>query len=82
VKEIEELKAQVSSLKKDLVKSHEGKSKLDNMLSVQKSPMTREDLGLSLTTRRSPRLTRTRVKYKSKIRPRLFASSANSRAPC
>jgi chromosome segregation ATPase len=36
VEEIEELKAQVTSLKKDLVKCHEEKSKLDNMLSVQK----------------------------------------------
>jgi hypothetical protein len=38
IKEIKELKAQVTSLKKDLVKSHEGKSKLDKMLSAQKSP--------------------------------------------
>ena len=35
VEEIKELEAQVTSLKKDLVKSHEGKSKLDKMLSVQ-----------------------------------------------
>jgi hypothetical protein len=38
VEEIKELKAQVTSLKKDLVKRHEGKSKLDNMLSIQKIP--------------------------------------------
>jgi hypothetical protein len=39
--------------------------------------MTRVDLGLSPTTRISPRLTRRRrAKDKSKIRPRLFASSA------
>ena len=38
VEEIKELKAQVSSLKKDLKKGHEGKSTLDNILSVQKSP--------------------------------------------
>jgi hypothetical protein len=49
---------------------------------MQKSPMTREDLDLSLTTRRSLRLTRRRVKKKSKIRPRLFDSSAKLRAPC
>jgi hypothetical protein len=77
VEEIKELNAQVSSLKKDLVKIHEGKSKLDNMLRVQKPPMTRVDLVLSRTTTRSPRLTRrTRAKDESKIRPRLFASSA------
>jgi hypothetical protein len=35
VEEIKELNTQVTSLKKDFVKSHEGKSKLDNMLSVQ-----------------------------------------------
>jgi hypothetical protein len=45
VEEIEGLKAQVSSLKKDLVKNHEGKSKLDNMLSVQKSPNDKSGLG-------------------------------------
>jgi hypothetical protein len=39
--------------------------------------MTRVDLGLSPTTRRSPRLTRRRrAEDKSKIQPRFFASSA------
>jgi hypothetical protein len=45
VEEIKDLKAQVSYLKKDLVKIHEGKSKLDNMLSVQKSPNDKSGLG-------------------------------------
>jgi hypothetical protein len=45
IDEIKELKAQVTSLNKDLVKSHEGKSKLDNMLSVQKSPSDKSGLG-------------------------------------
>jgi hypothetical protein len=45
VEEIKEIKVQVSSLKKDLVKSHEGKSKLDNMLSVQKSRNDKRGLG-------------------------------------
>jgi hypothetical protein len=45
VEEIKELKAQVTSLKKDLVKSHEGKYKLDNMLSVQKYPNGKSGLG-------------------------------------
>jgi hypothetical protein len=39
--------------------------------------MTRVDLVLSLITTRSPRVSRIiRAKYKLKIRPRLFASSA------
>jgi hypothetical protein len=39
--------------------------------------MTRVDLDLSLTTRKSPKYTRRRrAKNKSKIWPRLFASSA------
>jgi hypothetical protein len=46
VEEIKDLKAQVTSLKKDLVKNHEGKSKLDNMLSVQKSPNDKSGLAL------------------------------------
>jgi hypothetical protein len=45
VEEIKELKAQVTTLKKDLVKIHEGKSKLDNMLSVQKCPNDKSGLG-------------------------------------
>ncbi|KAK1610913.1 hypothetical protein QYE76_034586 [Lolium multiflorum] len=43
--EIKELKAQVNSLKNDLVKSHEGKCKLDTMLSVQQSPNDKSGLG-------------------------------------
>mgnify|MGYP005837452615 CR=1 FL=1 len=38
VEEIKELKDQVTSLKQDLEKCHEGKSTLNNILSVQKSP--------------------------------------------
>ena len=45
VEEIKKLKAQVTCLKKDLVKGHEGKSKLDNMLSMQKSPNDKRGLG-------------------------------------
>ncbi|KAM0898970.1 hypothetical protein ACQ4PT_021612 [Festuca glaucescens] len=45
VEEIKELKAQVTSLKNDLVKSHEGKCKLDTMLSVQQSPNDKSGLG-------------------------------------
>jgi hypothetical protein len=43
--EIKELKAQVTLLKKDLLKSHEGKSKLNKMLSAQKSPNDKSGLG-------------------------------------
>ncbi|KAK1621101.1 hypothetical protein QYE76_026618 [Lolium multiflorum] len=45
VEEIKELKAQVTSLKNDLVKSHEGKCKLDTMLSVKQSPNDKSGLG-------------------------------------
>ncbi|KAK1694013.1 hypothetical protein QYE76_010710 [Lolium multiflorum] len=43
--EIKELKAQVTSLKNDLVKGHEGKCKLDMMLSMQQSPNDKSGLG-------------------------------------
>ncbi|KAK1666659.1 hypothetical protein QYE76_054818 [Lolium multiflorum] len=46
VEEIKELKAQVTSLKNDLVKGHEGKCKLDTMLSMQQSPNDKSGLGL------------------------------------
>jgi chromosome segregation ATPase len=47
VEEIKELKAQVYSLKNDLVKSHEGKCKLDKMLSVQQSLNDKSGLGFN-----------------------------------
>ncbi|KAK1645529.1 hypothetical protein QYE76_063334 [Lolium multiflorum] len=47
VEEIKELKAQVTSLKNDLVKGHEGKCKLDKMLSVQQSPNDKSGLGFN-----------------------------------
>ncbi|KAK1617706.1 hypothetical protein QYE76_023223 [Lolium multiflorum] len=43
--EIKELKAQVTYLKNDLVKGHEGKCKLDTMLSMQQSPNDKSGLG-------------------------------------
>ena len=76
VEEIKELGSQVTSSKKDLEKHHEGKSALDNMLSVKDYPMTRVDLDSTPIIRRSTRSTRTRAKSNSRIRPRLFASSA------
>ena len=47
VEEIKELKAQVTSLKKDLEKCHEGKATLNNILSVQKSPNDKGGLGFN-----------------------------------
>ncbi|KAE8815969.1 hypothetical protein D1007_06507 [Hordeum vulgare] len=47
VEEIEELKAQVTSLKKDLEKSHEGMSTLKNVLCGQKSPNDKNGLGFN-----------------------------------
>jgi len=47
VEEIKELKSQVTSLEKDLEKRHEGKSTLDNILSVQKSPNDKSGLGFN-----------------------------------
>jgi hypothetical protein len=45
VEEIKEIKAQVISLKKDLEKCHEGKSTLNKILNVQKSPNDKSELG-------------------------------------
>ncbi|KAE8815672.1 hypothetical protein D1007_06858 [Hordeum vulgare] len=47
VEEIKELKAQVTSLKKDLEKSHEGMSTLNNVLCGQKSPNDKGGLGFN-----------------------------------
>jgi hypothetical protein len=45
VEEIKELRAQVTSLKKDLENRHEGKSTLNKILSVQKSATDKSGLG-------------------------------------
>jgi hypothetical protein len=47
VEELNELKAQVTSLKKDLEKRHVGESTLDNMLSVQRRPNDKSGLGFN-----------------------------------
>ncbi|KAE8781227.1 hypothetical protein D1007_45548 [Hordeum vulgare] len=47
VEEIKELKAQVTSLKKDLEKSHEGMSTLNNVLCGRKSPNDKNGLGFN-----------------------------------
>jgi hypothetical protein len=56
VEEIKELEAQVTLLKKDLVKSHEGKSKLDKMLSAQKSPNDKSGLGFISNNKKKSKL--------------------------
>ena len=48
VEKSKELKAQVTSLKKDLEKRHVGGSTLDNMLSVQRRPNDKSGLGIQL----------------------------------
>src|SRR3954469_3554818 len=53
VEEIKELKAQVTSLKKDLEKGHEGKSTLDKVLCGQKSPNDKGGLGLNSNNKKS-----------------------------
>ncbi|KAE8798516.1 hypothetical protein D1007_26191 [Hordeum vulgare] len=45
--EIEELKAQVTSLKKDLEQCHEGMSTLNNVLCEQTSPNDKNDVGVN-----------------------------------
>src|SRR3954470_15620441 len=47
VEEIKELKAQVTSLKNDLKKGHQGKVTLNKILSVQKSPNDKSGLGFN-----------------------------------
>src|SRR3954463_4708340 len=53
VEEIKELKAQVTSLKKDLGKGHEGKSTLDKVLCGQKSPNDKVGLGFNSNNKKS-----------------------------
>src|SRR4051812_3357380 len=53
VEEIKELKAQVTSLKKDLEKGHEGKSTLDKVLCRQKSPNDKGGLGFNSNNNKS-----------------------------
>src|SRR4051812_39146256 len=53
VEEIKDLKAQVTSLKKDLEKGHEGKSTLDKVLCGQKSPNDKGRLGSNSNNKNS-----------------------------
>ena len=55
VEERNELKAQATSLKKGLEKSHKGKSTLDNMLSVQQSPNDKSGLGFNSNNKNKDR---------------------------
>jgi len=71
VEEIKELKAQVTSLKKDLEKGHEGKSTLNNILSVQKSPNDKGGLGFNSNKKKKSMINKKKgqeqVKYSAKI---------------
>ncbi|KAE8813331.1 hypothetical protein D1007_09604 [Hordeum vulgare] len=51
--EIEELKAQVTSLKKDLEQCHEGMSTLNNVLCEQTSPNDKNDVGVNSNKNKS-----------------------------
>jgi hypothetical protein len=55
VEEIKELKAQVTSLEKNLEKRHKGKSTLDNILSVQKSPNDKSGVGFNSNNKNKPK---------------------------
>src|SRR5215216_2871702 len=71
VEEIKELKAQVTSLKKDLEKSHEGKFTLNNILSVQKSPNDKGGLGFNSNKKRKYKMNKNKgqeqIKNSAKI---------------
>ena len=70
VEEIKELKAQVTSLKKDLVKGHEGKSTLDKVLCGQKSPNDKDGLEFNSNNKKSminKKKGQTQVKNSAKI---------------
>jgi len=71
VEEIKELKAQVTSLKKDLENSHEGKSTLNNILSVQKSPNGKGGLGFNSNKKKKSKMNKKKgqeqVKNSAKI---------------
>ena len=76
IEEIKELKAQVTSLKKDLEKCHEGKAILNNILSVQISPNDKGGLGFNSNKKNKSKSNKKKGQNKSRIRPRSFASSA------
>jgi hypothetical protein len=64
-------------LKKDLENHHEGKSTLNNILSVQKSPNDKSGLGFKSNNKNKSEINKKKKgKNKSRIWPRLFASSA------
>jgi hypothetical protein len=56
VEEIKQLKAQVTSLKKDLENHHEGKSTLNKIMSVQKSPNDKSGLGFLSNNKKKSKL--------------------------
>src|SRR3954465_10142966 len=75
VEEIKELKAQVTFLRNDLEKSHEGKSTLDNILSVQKSPNDKSGLGFNSNNNNKSKRNKKKGQKQVKNLAGLFASS-------
>ena len=68
VEEIKELKAQVTSLKKDLEKRHVGKFTLDNMLSVQKRPNDKSGLGFNSNNKNKSKSKSNKKKVQDKVK--------------
>src|SRR3954464_346572 len=54
VEEVKDLKAQVTSLKNDLKRCHEGKTTLKKMLSVRRPPIDKSGLGLNSNIKSKP----------------------------
>ncbi|KAK1652785.1 hypothetical protein QYE76_070590 [Lolium multiflorum] len=68
VEEIEELKAQVLCLKKDLEKRHEGKYALDKMSSVQQSPNDKSGLGFNSNNKNKSKSKSNKKKGQDKVK--------------
>ena len=85
VEEIKELKDQVTYLRNDLKKGHQGKAALNKILSMQKSPNDKSGLGFNSNVKNKSTIKlkhndkKRMAKIKSRIRPTLFASSARKK---
>jgi hypothetical protein len=68
VEEIKDLKAQVNSLKKDLENRHEGKSTLNKILSVQKSPNNKSGLGFISNNKKKSKIFKKKKKGQEQVK--------------
>jgi hypothetical protein len=68
VEEIKDLKAQVTSLKKDLENCHEGKSTLNKILSVQKSPNDKSGLGFKCNNKNKSKINKKKKKGQEEVK--------------